>query len=223
MDRAVIFDMDGVLVDSYRAHLRSWQMLARLHGLDLTEPQFAATFGKTSRENIRTFWPHVSPDDIPAWDRQKEAFYRQILQEDFPAMDGADELLEELRRAGSKLAVGSSGPPENVEVVVRCLRSGRLLDAAVNGSEVDRGKPDPGIFLTAARKLGIPPHGCAVVEDAPVGVEAARRAGMAAIALTGTAPRDRLGKADWVVDSLRELSAPKIAELIDRRCRRADR
>ena len=217
MQRAVIFDMDGVLVNSYQAHYRSWQMLAQRHGLDLTEQQFATTFGRTSRENIRTFWPHVRQTDIPAWDDQKEAFYRQILEQDFPAMDGVNELLEDLHRARFKLAVGSSGPPPNVAVVVRCLRAGRLLDATVNGSDVHLGKPDPAVFLTAARRLGVQPRCCAVVEDAPVGVEAARRADMASIALTGTASPEELAGADLVVDSLRALWAQRIARLIDAR------
>ena len=214
MPQAVIFDMDGVLVDSYRAHLESWQRLARLHGRSVTEEQFAATFGRTSRENILGFWPDAGEDQIGVWDHQKEAFYRQILQESFPAMDGANELLEDLHRAGFRLAVGSSGPRENVEVVVRCLRAGKLFDAAVNGMDVDRGKPDPAIFLAAARKLGVAPADCAVVEDAPVGVQAARRAGMVAVALTGTAPAEKLREADLVVGSLRDLSAATFKSLL---------
>ena len=211
----VIFDMDGVLVDSYRAHFRSWRRMARARGLDMTEGQFAATFGRTSREIIRQFWPHVDEEDIPAWDAEKEAIYREVLQADFPEMDGAGELLAALAAAGMAMAIGSSGPPENVAVVMRCLRGAEHIAATVDGTQVARGKPHPEVFLKAAEKLGIEPRRCAVVEDAPAGVEAARRAGMAAIALTGTAPREKLApRAHLVVDSLRELSAQGIADLI---------
>ena len=212
----VIFDMDGVLVDSYRAHFESWRRLAESHGLEITEQQFAATFGQTSRAIIRRLWPgHVDEKDIPAWDAEKEAFYRQIIASDFPEMDGAGKLLEDLAGAGMKLAIGSSGPAQNVEVVMRCLQNSRLISATVNGHDVTHGKPDPEVFLIAADRLGLEPSCCAVVEDAPAGLEAARRAGMAAIAITGTAARDTLAPAaDLVVESLGELSPAEIADLI---------
>jgi len=216
-DRAVIFDMDGVLVDSYLAHFESWERLGLAHGLTMTAEQFSATFGRTSRDIIRNLWGNtVAEADIPAWDQQKEAFYREIIRRDFPAMDGATELLRALDAAGFALAVGSSGPPENVAAVIECLEGAELISARVTGMDVTRGKPDPQVFLIAAKKLGVAPSRCAVIEDAPAGVEAARRAGMAAVAITGTADRETLNEnADLVVDSLRELSAEGLAELID--------
>jgi beta-phosphoglucomutase len=133
-------------------------------------------------------------------------------------MDGASDLIAALHQAGFAMAIGSSGPRENVELVWKALRRGDLIRAAVNGMDVTRGKPDPEIFLVAARKLGLAPGRCAVVEDAPVGLQAARRAGMAAIALTGTAPRDALAPhADLIVDSLRELSPASIVRLLTSR------
>jgi beta-phosphoglucomutase len=217
-DYGVIFDMDGVLVDSYRAHFESWRRTAREVGLEMTEDQFAATFGRTTPEIIRQLWADRFPEgtDVSAWDDRKEAAYREILQEHFPEMDGARELLEALHAAGFRMAIGSSGPPENVELVRRKLCGGRHVAAAVNGRMVAHGKPDPEVFLKAAEGLCLHPARCAVVEDASAGVEAARRAGMVAIALTGTAPREKLApRAHLVVDSLRELSPRTIAGLID--------
>jgi beta-phosphoglucomutase len=207
--------MDGVLVDSYEAHFLSWRTLARAHGLKMTRHQFAATFGQTSRDIITTLWK-VPDEKIAAWDAEKEALYRKIILADFPEMDGAGELIAALARAGFKLAIGSSGPPENVEAVMQRLPNAEIIDATVNGMEVTHGKPDPEVFLVAAKKLGIQPRRCAVVEDAPAGIEAARRAGMAAVALTGTAARQKLAEnADVVVDCLRELTPEQIARLID--------
>jgi len=216
-DRAVIFDMDGVLVDSYQPHFESWASLGREHGLTMTAEQFSGTFGRTSRDIIRSLWgDRVAEEDIPAWDEQKEAFYREIIRRDFPAMDGATELLRTLHEAGFALAIGSSGPPDNVETVIECLPGAELISARVTGMDVTRGKPDPQVFLIAADKLGIAPSHCAVIEDAPAGVQAARRAGMAAVAITGTADRHTLAEhAHIVIDSLQELSPESIAQLID--------
>ena len=211
----VIFDMDGVLVDSYRAHLESWRRLARNHGLRITERQFADTFGQTSRDIIHRLWAGcVDEAEIPAWGAEKEALYREILREDFPEMDGAGDLIAALHAAGLAMAIGSSGPPENVQAVGQCLPHSRHITTTVNGHEVAHGKPDPEIFLLAAEKMGLAPQICAVIEDAPAGIEAALRAGMTAIAVTGTAAPDRLARAHLVVDSLRELTPARISELI---------
>jgi beta-phosphoglucomutase len=215
----VIFDVDGVLVDSYRAHLESWQRTAAKRGLKMTEQDFARTFGRTSREIINQLWPGRFDDaTIAEFDAEKEAAYRDILRAHFPEMDGASDLIATLHEAGFSMAIGSSGPPENVELVRQTIRHGDWIAAAVNGTDVKHGKPDPEVFLIAAQKLGLEPKKCAVVEDAPVGLQAARRAGMAAIGLTGTARRQALMEhADLVVESLRELTPPICAELISRK------
>jgi beta-phosphoglucomutase len=220
MPDGVIFDMDGVLVDSYRAHFESWRQLGRQYGLEMTEAQFAATFGRTSRDIIRNLWGQAIPDEqVAAADERKEACYRQIIARDFPAMPGASELLAALHAAGFAMAIGSSGPPANVRAVLDALPNGRLISQCVTGAEVTHGKPDPQVFLLAAGKLGLAPARCAVVEDAPAGVEAAVRAGMVAIAITGTAPREKLSHAHLVIESLSELTPAVIAELIARRAR----
>ena len=213
---AVIFDMDGVLVDSYQAHLASWKRAGEERGLSMTDADFARTFGRTSRDIIHNLWPGKYTDEEAAiFDVRKEAIYREILGEHFPEMDGAGELIAALHAAGFLLAIGSSGPPENVALIRRKISNGSRFAAAVTGAEVKRGKPDPQVFLLAAEKLGIAPAHCAVVEDAPVGVEAARRAGMYSIGLLGTAPREKLAAhAHIVVASLRELGPEMISNAI---------
>jgi len=217
---AVIFDMDGVLVDSYRAHLQSWQFMADELGKGLTEAQFVATFGRTSREIIAEHWgaDFLTREEIADFDRRKEALYRQLVIQDFPVMDGAIELIGDLHAAGFRLAVGSSGPPENVALAVERLDAARFFDVLVTGKDVHRGKPDPQVFLVAAERLGVPPADCAVVEDAPVGILAANAAKMASIALvsTGHTP-ESVSDARLVVRTLRELSPARIAALIGSR------
>lgn len=208
----VICDLDGVLVDSYQAHLRSWVTMAREHGLDITEAEFARTFGQTSREVIARYWGRDV--DAAALDARKEGLYREAIQACFPVMDGAVALLDALAAAGFRLAVGSSAPPENVALSLRLLGRADAFDATVTGRDVTRGKPNPQVFLLAAERLGLPPARCVVIEDAPVGVAAARAAGMPVIALVGTAEPAALADADLVVASLREVDVATVVRLL---------
>ncbi len=215
--RAVIFDVDGVLVDSYDAHLQSWVLMGREHGLEITEEEFASTFGQTSREIIKRFWgSDLDAAACEALDARKEAIYRDLIRADFPAMDGASALIDALAADGFLLAVGSSGPPENIELTLDLLGRRDRFRAMVTGRDVTRGKPDPQVFELAAGRLALTAARCIVVEDAPVGITAARAAGMASVALVGTAPAERLAAADLVVRSLRELDPARLAALLDR-------
>lgn len=211
---AVIFDVDGVLINSYDAHFQSWLEMFGEHGESFTEEQFRKTFGRTSRDIIAALHGNdLSIAEMDAWDDRKEALYRDIIRAEFPAIDGAGELLNALHAAGFKLAVGSSGPPENIQLTLECLERAPLFSAVVTRVDVTRGKPDPQVFQIAGERLGVPPEQCVVVEDAPAGIEAANRAGMASVALTGTATREELSHARLVVDSLRELTPERLRSL----------
>jgi beta-phosphoglucomutase len=212
--KAVIFDVDGVLIDSYQAHFKSWLEMFGEHGESFTEEQFRKTFGRTSRDIIAALHGNdLTIAEMDAWDDRKEALYREIIRQEFPANDGAGELLDALRAAHFKLAVGSSGPPENIALTLECLNRAALFSAVVTRVDVTRGKPDPQVFLIAGERLGVPPDQCVVVEDAPAGIEAANRAGMASVALTGTATRDELSHARLIVESLRELTPEVLSNL----------
>ena len=217
MIEAVVFDVDGVLVDSYQAHFESWKLLGVETGVTLDERQFAESFGRTSREVIRQHWGASLGDaEIARLDRRKEALFREIVAARFPAMDGARELIEDLDRAGLRIAVGSSAPPENVALVLERLGVRDLMRAIVTGDDVTRGKPDPQVFRLAAERLRTPPERCVVIEDAVPGVQAARAAGMKVVALVSTG-RDaatlREAGPERVVRSLRELTAEALRTL----------
>jgi beta-phosphoglucomutase len=212
---AVIFDVDGVLVDSYEAHFQSWRALFRDLGTDTTEEEFAATFGRTSREILRDkFGDQFDDDRFRELDERKEHLYREAFRQNFVPMESAVELVDALAAEGVKLAIGSSGPAANVILAVDLLGVRDRFAAMVTGADVTRGKPDPQVFLLAAERLGMTPRRCAVVEDAVHGITAANRAGMASIGLVGTTTRERLGHARLVVERLSELSPRRIRELI---------
>ncbi len=210
----VIFDMDGVLVDSYPAHFLAWQRMLPRHGLQMTEAQFAATFGQTNAEIFASLYPNLNPAEYSNLSEEKEATYREIISLDFPEMDGAAELINALHKAGAKLAIGSSGPPDNVQAVLNVLPGGEYIEATTDASDISRSKPDPEVFIKAAKKIGLPPGSCVVVEDAPVGVRAGKAAGCAVVAITGTASRQDLSEADLIVNSLRELTPHNLVSLI---------
>lgn len=212
---AVIFDVDGVLTDSYAPHFASWKQMMGELGQTFSEEQFVATFGRTNRDIFgELFKGNLTKEQIVAWGDRKEQLYRDIIAQKFLAIDGAVELIDSLVEAGIKVGVGSSGPPENIHITLEKLGRAEKMGAVVTAVDVKKGKPDPQVFLIAAERLGVPPARCAVVEDAVQGVEAANRAGMSSIGLTSTTTRDKLAHAKLVVDSLRELTPERIAKLI---------
>ncbi len=217
--RAVIFDVDGVLVDSYHLHFETWRCTAAERGVEVTEARFAATFGQTNRQVIPSLLGReASDEEIRAWGDEKEALYRDLLRERLPAMPCGAELAQALHAAGWAIGIGSSGPPENLAVFRECWPASSLVDAWVSGEDVHHGKPDPEVFLICARRLRVSPKCCIVIEDSIVGLMAARRGGMAPVALAGTAPQEELEQnADLTVESLCELTPERLTGLVERR------
>ncbi len=213
-DAGVIFDVDGVLVDSYGPHFESWRRLAGEIGVDVTEAQFAATFGRTSRDIIAILFDVAEAEAVAGLDERKESLYREIIRPAVPAMSGAVSLVTALHAAGYRLAVGSSGPPANVALVCEAMGLDAYLSASITGADVTRGKPDPQVFLLAAERLGLPAARCVVIEDAPAGIEAAHAAGMTCIALSSAHGDARLAAADRIVAKLDELGPADIRALL---------
>jgi len=210
-----IFDLDGVLVDSYEMHFECWRSIAEEYSLDVTEKEFDSLFGRRGKDIARQIWgPDLPEGEVVSIHRRKQALYRETLQRNFPAMDGAVELIDSLVKSGFVLAIGSSAPIENIEMSLKGLERTNSFEALVSGSEVRRGKPDPQIFQVAAQRMGLKASNCAVIEDAPVGIAAAVAGGMTAIALSGTASPESLTEAHLVVTSLRELTPKRITDLI---------
>ncbi len=220
MPRAVIFDVDGVLVDSGPAHHESWRIVAGRHGIDVTAERFASTFGRPSRDIIRILWGTELDDRrVRAIDDEKEAAYRELVRGRLPLMPGCRETLARLRSAGLRIAVATSGPPENLALV---LDEGGLrphIVASVHGFDVACGKPAPDCYRLAAERLRIDPRCCLVVEDAPVGVEAGTAAGMTVVGLAAPPGDRRLLDAGAVqtVGSLIEVEPALVDRLLTRR------
>ena len=217
---AIIWDVDGTLVDTAEQHFRAWSRLAAEIGKPFTRADFAATFGMRNPDIIRKlFFPDADDARCAELGTQKEDLYRaSVREEGTQLLPGVAKLLAAFAEAGWPQAVGSSAPPGNLELLLGLTDTLRYFSAVVTGDDVRRGKPDPEVFLTAAAKLGADPRRCVVFEDAVAGVEAAKAGGMACVAVTfvGHHPADKLraAGAEWVVASLEEVSAEQVAALV---------
>ena len=218
MLRAVIFDWDGVVVDSSSHHERSWEILAAKRGLTLPADHFKRGFGKKNNAIIPDLGWATAPADIDALAHEKEETYRDLVrQHGVEPLPGVRALLEALQQADVPCAIGSSTERANLDLLLDLMDLRKFFRVIVSGEEVVHGKPDPSIFLLAAKRLGAAPADCVVIEDALVGIEAARRAGMSVLAVATTEPFDALHGAtaavpdlrSVMVDTLRTLAAPK--------------
>lgn len=214
----IIFDVDGVLIDSYQAHFDAWNIIGQERGFSIDEETFSRSFGRTSREAIVDVFgmKDLSAEAIKDLDEVKEAKYRDLLAGTFPELPGAGKFIDALYTAGFRIGVGSSGPPPNVDLVVDKLARRDKISGIVTGRDVTRGKPDPQVFLLAAERMGIAPARCCVVEDAPAGIQAAHRAGMKCIAVTSTGrTAEEQHEAELIVPSLEKLTPARVQQLID--------
>lgn len=213
--KGVIFDLDGVLVDTGWAHRQAWYELADKEGFQMTDEFFTRTFGMQNYQIIpMLLGPKLPGQEIERMSQWKEKRYRELIGQNLTVPAGVKELLDELKNRGFLLAIGSSAPRDNLELIFRRLHLRHYFDAHITKEEVSKGKPSPETFLKAAEKLSLPPSRCVVVEDAVQGVEAARAAGMPVIAVTTTRARADLKSADLIVDSLSELRAEDFLRLL---------
>jgi HAD superfamily hydrolase (TIGR01509 family) len=180
---AVLWDLDGTLVDSEEYHWRSWKETMEREGIALTYETFLASFGQRN-DAILNGWLGVgaSKQNIERIGDAKEARYRELVRlEGLAPLPGAAEWVERLNNEGWRQAVASSAPRKNVDTVLEALGLGKWFQATVSAEDVQIGKPDPQVFLIAASRVGATPETSIVVEDAAAGVEASRRAGMRSI------------------------------------------
>jgi beta-phosphoglucomutase len=199
--RAVIFDMDGVLVLSGPAHWIAWRDAAGRHGIELSREQFLSFNGLTNPDICERLWGEcATPEFVMQLATEKEIAFRRAIEVEVPLAPGCRELLDRLQRAGTRIAVGSSAPRENVDLVLDGGGIRPFFGAVVHADLVKRGKPAPDIFLRAAELLGLPPSQCVVVEDAPSGVRAATAAGMRSVGvLTNHVAEELLGEGAGIV------------------------
>jgi beta-phosphoglucomutase family hydrolase len=213
---AVIFDWDGVVVDSSAHHERSWEILAAQRGLPLPADHFKRGFGKKNNVIIPDLGWATEPAEVDALAHEKEEIYRSLVREKGIApLPGVRELLAALQAAQIPCAIGSSTERANLDCLLDLMDLRQFFAVIVSGEEVVHGKPDPSIFLLAAERLKAAPPDCLVIEDALVGIEAAKRAGMPVLAVATTEPLEALRGATSAALDLRNVTPDTLRPLTD--------
>jgi beta-phosphoglucomutase family hydrolase len=211
-----IFDWDGVIIDSSAHHEESWERLAKETGYSLPPGHFKRGFGMKNDVIIPNLLRWTSDSaEINRLSLRKEALYREIVLEwGLKPLPGVVTWLNQLRDHAIPCAVGSSTHRLNIDTGLQLIGLRDRFQAIVTAEDVSHGKPDPEVFLTAASRIGMAPDACVVFEDALVGIEAAHRGGMKAVAVATTNPIDLLHTADLAVHRLDELTIPRLRELM---------
>jgi HAD superfamily hydrolase (TIGR01509 family) len=211
-----IFDIDGTIIDSMPFHSRSWDVFAARHGLPPCGGDFFhKTAGRTGFELMREMFVAKSDDEVRALVREKELIYRELFASEFREIAGFAAFARAAKAHGVRLACATAGDPDNIAFALGGLGMRGFFDAAVGAHDVARGKPDPDLFLLAAQRVGAKPSQCLVFEDAPLGIEAARRAGMRAVAITSTIEACELAAPAHVVACARDFTTLDPRALIE--------
>jgi beta-phosphoglucomutase len=213
--RAVLWDLDGTLVDSEPYHWLAWRETMAAEHFELTWDEFASTFGQRNDKVLRRMLgPDLARGEIERIGNAKEEHYRRLVRTSgFDYLPGVRRWLAHLRANGWHQGLTTSAPRANVDAVLAVLDAGMFFDTVVTAEDVRQGKPDPQVFLLAAARLAVPSRRCVVVEDSPAGIEGARRAGMQAIAVGS---RTNGVRADFLVRTLDDLAEDAFERLMDK-------
>lgn len=201
MKRAFLFDMDGTIVDNMAYHTAAWTEFFKRRGTFIDQDDFfASTAGRHGREIMRAFiGGDLSDAEVESLNTEKEVIYRELYGPHRKVIAGFDALIAQAKASSMALAVATAASDANITFTLDGLDIRKHFDAIVGAGDVKRGKPSPDVFLKAAQQCGVAPENCIVFEDAPLGVEAARNAGMRAVVLTTTMPAAAFAAYDNVI------------------------
>lgn len=212
---AVIFDMDGVLVDNFRYHLLAWEKFCARHKKSISAQDFLENvFGGTNADHLAyIFKKELTPEKIAEYSAEKELIYRYLYQDNVQLVTGLENLLKELKANSIPTAIATSAERANVDFITSQTGTAAYFDAIADASMIKRGKPDPEIFLKAASLLDIAPESCLVFEDTLKGIDAALQAKMKVVGVATTHHRAELTEAYKVIGDFTEIDLNSIREL----------
>jgi beta-phosphoglucomutase len=213
---ALLFDMNGVVIDDMRFHEQAWIDLCAAHNRVLTVDEIRTRLaGRTNPETLEILFGALPAAEITRRSHEKEIAYRRVYAPHLAEVPGLTALLDQAQAAGVKLALVTSAPQGNIDFTLDGLDLRRRFATIVTGADVTRSKPDPEIYLLAARRLNVPPSACVVLEDSLAGIESGRRAGMTVAGLSTTHTADELRPlCAWVGPDFRTLDLPTLRQLM---------
>lgn len=213
-DIAVLWDMDGVIVDTAPYHFAAWQRVFEKRGVKFTRAEFKRSFGRRNETIIPDILNQgISLAEIAVIAKEKEAIFRRLGRNKIKPFPGTVNLIKRLAERRVKMALVSSTPARNIQAVLSGLDIAELFQTIISGEDVTKGKPDPEGFLLAAERLGVSSRNCVVIEDSTAGVGAAKRAGMHCVAITNTRPGSKLKRADLIIDSMETIRVDDLEKL----------
>jgi len=212
---AILFDMDGVIIDSNPAHKIALKEFCRQHGHDLTDEQLRLKiYGRTNKDWIpNLFGGGLSAEKIAQYGEEKEAMFRELYKNDVKPVDGLIDFLNEMKTHHVPMAIATSAPRSNVDFTLDHTHTEKYFDAILDEAFVTRGKPDPEIYLKTAQALGFDPKDCLVIEDSLSGIQAGQSAGCKVIGVTTTHTPAELAHTDMIIPHFRNLHWADVVKL----------
>lgn len=214
---AIIFDLDGTLIDNNYYHIEAWKVFYKQHGLEFSMEDYRNNInGKINRDIFNyILGTTLSAEDLAIYDSEKEALYRELYAPHIEPVTGLIELLMHLNKEGIPTAVATSGLPPNINFMFEHIPMRQYFGAVINASDITHGKPHPEIFLKAAASHNAHPELCIAFEDSVAGIRSAKAAGMKVIALVTTHKREELSEADYIINNYTEISLEAMKALLN--------
>jgi beta-phosphoglucomutase len=214
--KAVLFDLDGTLLDNNEFHLKAWKQYLEESGKKISDEDFKENIsGRTNKDAIEHVYDkQMSEEEASEYYLKKEEIYRKMYEPEIAPINGLIDFLKELKERNITMAIATSGIPVNIDFMFDHVPIKEFFSEIVKAEDISKGKPDPEIFLKTAQALNIPAENCIVFEDSTSGVEAGKAAGMKVVALTTTHTPEELNKADLVINDYTEINYDRVCTII---------